>query len=1030
MNVKTKKRGIAALIAIFIATAFIGALLLLVPPVRPAKAEEESKITPYQSYVGIDGTAKEVNSVNVSYILSNDLSQSLKNGCSDVHSNIGKTDEYTGTFRAVLSVRAKKDIYYQKAFPQSFGQELSTGKLNIESLPFYHLLGDSDIYCSYNSTEDITYNQGLTLIKGLTSGNFTVANDDALEASAFSSFNVSGEAFDDTYYYFAIAVNAVYNSRTTSGYVDITSTGYSLEIVAQSSRTNEQSEDGFTRYDFTVSDLCRYYLNNFKPSGNAKTTACMKALGYYSEQATTLTVKYIESPQFGVYADRTRVLSMPNYYLLREDYATQWVYDKTEFKQLSDFNVVKVDTVTSVEGDSEKTYVTDKRIVRQATGYKYEYNKNNQATLTVEYSPFHYKDLFLRVYNNDGGADTALYSVDVYPIWTTALAGGKRKVTFKATDVQELCFGKCRWLVEFDGKGLKIDGFEGVAEVEYEYGEDGTSVTGFSLIFDEARENELSKVSMKWCAKIVPDKDLDFYYTYLYTNPLTDASEKANYEFKTVKLEQTRKYSDIVSYTFNDLKKEAFYNEILSGLEYAEFDGRTYAVMTGEIENVIDYHFEDADKNAECNVKVKYRFNPIVKFTNSVDDTCKYRVFDTAYAQYKAEEFYSDIIPYGYRIVSYDNVGDPCFMFSNFNVFYPLTTDFTFNVRLEEGEARFYVVRANLSDEYPVTMEYLKRFKDSPFATLETFNGNVKVADYDLLNLTGDDIERMIGEENVSHIEFNKIPIKIRDGVRNDGKYYADENSIKVTANGTQFNIAFEYSYTYIKGIDSDGKADYFNVKLTPFSKWCEYFGKDWTILALSDAFTYSDEVPTDKLYGFFTVMTFKEEVSNFNSWFKEYTASGACAFFSKQEIRGSDFYKFMRNNPALLTVAGGAAGLIFGGAAGAAAGAAGGAALQFSILSATESLNADNGTYYSYFLYLDGTTDKAYTSHNGATDYNDTESAFKNKIQNIAASVVDFFKNTMFGRVLKWILIAVAASILIPLLVSLIVKIVKRLRG
>lgn len=137
-----------------------------------------------------------------------------------------------------------------------------------------------------------------------------------------------------------------------------------------------------------------------------------------------------------------------------------------------------------------------------------------------------------------------------------------------------------------------------------------------------------------------------------------------------------------------------------------------------------------------------------------------------------------------------------------------------------------------------------------------------------------------------------------------------------------------------------------------------------------------------------------------------------------------------MRNNPALLTVAGGAAGLIFGGAAGAAAGAAGGAALQFSILSAAESLNSDNGTYYSYFLYLDGTTDKAYTSHNGATDYNDTDGAFGNKVQKVAASVVDFFKNTMFGRVLKWILIAVAASILIPLLVSLIVKIVKRIRG
>ena len=1024
MNARTKKRGIAALIAIFIATAFIGALLLLVPPVRSAKAEEDYNIKLHSSDIMLDRTTKEVKGVNLGYMLSDSLVNKIDNGYIPKSKTL--TTYTPASFTFLLSVKSDSDSYYEKSFPRTIKCEQKGeddyAYIKVENCPFSGLLDNSDIICCYvgdlppTSLDVFSF---LEYIQTLTTGNFTTEKVNSNYPWIYTSFEISPSNREATYYYFSFLVEfKVYPNY------------YTFDILSRSPKTDENNKNFFTKYNFSVIEKCEEYISENTPSSSNMYTACMKALGYYSDQATALTVKYIESPQFGVYEERTKVLSMPNYYLLREDYATQWVYDKTEFKQLSDFNVVKVDTVTSVEGDSEKTYVTDKKIVRQATGYKYEYNKNNQATLTVEYTPFHYKDLFLRVYNNDGGADTALYSVDVYPIWTTALAGGKRKVTFKATDVQELCFGKCRWLVEFDGKGLKIDGFEGVAEVEYEYGEDGTSVTGFSLILDEARENDLSKVSMKWCAKIVPDKDLDFYYTYLCTNPLTDASDKANYEFKTVKLEQTRKYSDIVSYTFNDLKKEAFYTEILSGLEYAEFDGRTYAVMTGEIENVIDYHFEDADKNAECNVIVKYRFNPIVKFTNSVDGTCKYRVFDTAYAQYTAEDFYSDIIPYGYRIVSYDNVGDPCFMFSNFDVFYPLTTNFTFNVRLEEGEARFYVVRANLSDEYPVTMEYLKRFKDSPFATLETFNGNVKVADYDLLNLTGDDIERMIGEENVSHIEFNKIPIKIRDGIRSDGKYYADENSIKVTANGTQFRIAFEYSYTYIKGIDSDGGADYFNIKLTPFSKWCEYFGKDWTILALSDAFTYSDEVPTDKLYGFFTVMTFKEEVSNFNSWFKEYTASGACAFFSKQEIRGSEFYKFMRNNPALLTIAGGAAGLIFGGAAGAAAGAAGGAALQFSILSAAESLNADNGTYYSYFLYLDGTTDKAYTSHNGATDYNDTEGAFGNKVQKVAASVVEFFKNTTFGRVLKWILIIVAASIIIPLLVSLIVKIVKRIRS
>lgn len=230
--------------------------------------------------------------------------------------------------------------------------------------------------------------------------------------------------------------------------------------------------------------------------------------------------------------------------------------------------------------------------------------------------------------------------------------------------------------------------------------------------------------------------------------------------------------------------------------------------------------------------------------------------------------------------------------------------------------------------------------------------------------------------------------------------------SVTVTPDGDLFEFDLSYTDTFIKGIESDGTSDYFTIKLTRFSEWQEYFGKKWSILALSDVFTYSDEVAPDKLYAFFTVMTFKEKVSDFNSWFKKYTSNGCVTFFADKEVRGSEFYKFMRNNPALLTIAGGVSGLLFGHPV---AGAAAGTALTFSILSAAEAANDANGTYYSYFLYLDGTTDRVYSSHNGAGDFNDEDSASKNFIEDVAEKLKEKWNAIADSKFVKAVKISVA---------------------
>lgn len=219
-----------------------------------------------------------------------------------------------------------------------------------------------------------------------------------------------------------------------------------------------------------------------------------------------------------------------------------------------------------------------------------------------------------------------------------------------------------------------------------------------------------------------------------------------------------------------------------------------------------------------------------------------------------------------------------------------------------------------------------------------------------------------------------------------------DYNTVFVQIN--KVNVDFNLIDTYIVNLDysvitvvtkDDSGDDYLNVKLTPFSMWRESFGEDWTLTYLArDVFQFSDEVEYDKLYGLFSVAVFKVQVKDFNSWFKDLSGAGCSVIFNKTEIHGSDFYKFVRKNETALTVLGGAvggfAGLFCGSPIkGAIVGAAAGKLFSFSSELIAEMAHDDYGTYYSYFFYLDGTTNQPFIAHNGADDIDDKDSSFKN---------------------------------------------------
>lgn len=75
-------------------------------------------------------------------------------------------------------------------------------------------------------------------------------------------------------------------------------------------------------------------------------------------------------------------------------------------------------------------------------------------------------------------------------------------------------------------------------------------------------------------------------------------------------------------------------------------------------------------------------------------------------------------------------------------------------------------------------------------------------------------------------------------------------------------------------------------------------------------------------------------------------------------------------------------------------------------------------GTYYSYFLFVDGSSMLPYAANNKADDYFDTDSATKNTFENIGENISEWWQKG--GAVVKFIkiLLIVLAVLLIAAIV------------
>ena len=92
------------------------------------------------------------------------------------------------------------------------------------------------------------------------------------------------------------------------------------------------------------------------------------------------------------------------------------------------------------------------------------------------------------------------------------------------------------------------------------------------------------------------------------------------------------------------------------------------------------------------------------------------------------------------------------------------------------------------------------------------------------------------------------------------------------------------------------------------------------------------------------------------------------------------------------------------------------------------ELVDDDNAMYYSYFFYLDGTSDNPYLSNGGADSADDTDSAIKNALNDAKEWIKKTWDKLNGSDAMKWIKIAAGIALVVLAVVALVAGVYKLL--
>ena len=696
-----------------------------------------------------------------------------------------------------------------------------------------------------------------------------------------------------------------------------------------------------------------------------------KELGIYNEAETMpVTVKYQYSAGYADIREKSDIsFTMPPVYAQSKDEAIYYLNNALGIDDVTHFNVVLHDFKTV---NSEVFSMGDK-IILTAIGYSYTYDKSDSAVLTVEYKEFDYKDYSMRITNNLAGADNL--TVDVYTA-DVDTSGGKYTLTYGYDYLKSVLLGKCSWIVTLNATTFNADGVITAP--------DGVNVTvGENAVTISVNQTDVDLLkNLRICAVAEITENVDVQYVIDY---------KA-FEFDS---NGTISVKDVTSEPYT-VGLSTLYNLSFTNFMSKHGDLVNNAVKIGD--NTVKHYIPD-------NVSINFRDDlnrVIVGYTYKTIICLRSDLVEPVYLQidHFGEEFnYSALglsVPTGFRVKSM--TADSSAVTVDFDENDVAATKLTVNTVNINADNVVYVDVA-FSDKYFVKVEYLENYmfagkngisEPSGLAVRKTMEKEVPVTDFaDINNPTEEELQKFLNMKSLTVI----------------GTFGAFTGA-EVTFDNPSYSMKLSYAPTTAKVIDTDGTPDFVcNIPLESFGKVASDMGKDWSILVLNQKdkiiFESQADVKRDDLYGYFFMAVFKEQVSSLDALFGGLQSDGCCSFFTAKKVKGGILYNYC--------VKSGIVGAFFSG-------------LGNQLISATiESLFEENGTYYSYFSYVDGTSSLPYTSNSKADSFFDDKSAFENTLDSAGEDFSNFWNSNSSGAVALKLVLGVLGLVAIGYLITLV---------
>ena len=748
------------------------------------------------------------------------------------------------------------------------------------------------------------------------------------------------------------------------------SVSYQRESITSIFRSNVQAS--------SLQDITKQILKNNSSLADSLRTSMCSNVGISATEEKPLEVIYKAYSSSGNYETKSEIYNIGEVAAYNKFSAIRAMYNLSGINSLAEFNIVS--KKRTYDSETGQVINAGDKILRQALGYDYVYNEaEGKGYLTVVYDEFRYKDFSITIKNNE--ADNAL-EINYYTA-TVNEKDGVVTLTYKYSDIEERLLNSCGWLFDLKKEDFTVTG-DSDALV-------GVSIedNGLNVRIPVKYQSDLFGLNITAVAQIVPDEEYQMKYVYyggfsVSRDGKTITPDVTKSTGKTVKLSQLKRYND-----YSNFMTE-YGSEINAAPEAFE---RQYGVKYVQPQNIV-MSTDSASKS--CEITVEYQKHSLFLVTDNLTNEWHYMQVRHTSNVYTGDEFVNarggEVS--GYRVDKITSSASELRITNNYRY---ANAKAVLNADTYSG--KIYGVCVNFTDEWLIEINYMRQYKETPFAEKAKYSGKIRVKDYpDIYALTSGDLAAILELKSMSII--------------ND-KATVDQISVSYDGIGT-YTVNTTYTYMNMVQIDYDGNRKEIKVPLTCYKEWCEQYGQDWSILYLNYSgngtqyFKYSNEVKRENLYGFFSVAVFKERVSDLNYYFKNSTGAGCITMHESEEIRGSKVYNFFGglSENGILGKAVGRIGMIF-----------------------CELVNDENAIYHSYFFFIDGTSDLSFVSNGGATSATDTDSAAKNTLQKIGDDIGKFFaglwdkaNDSVFAKIL-----AIGLPVLlILLLVVLAIRLVK----